>query len=410
MGSVKRISYRGLFLSSALGAAIVMIALWAPSMALAAGTGGIKGAITGPGSVPIAEVWACAYLTEGEEFEESCDFTGSSGTYSIPDLKAGKYIVEFWPESTEPSYVGEYYDDKPFWEEADEVEVKEGLVTAGIDAELAEGATIEGEVRAASVSGAVDALVCAQIPSGRPEGCAITDLDGTYSLPGLPAGEYKIQFIPAFPTHNLLNQFYDHQSAWEDANVLTIAAGETKTGIDADMEPGAEIRGTVYSAATGAPVAGVPVCALFKDEGEEEWLLRECLPTSSTGSYALIQLFTGTYKVVFSPEIGKDIFGEEFEDERDGYLKQYFNQKTTLAAADPLSLTAPEVRTGIDAHLQPEAFPLPKLATPILGKAIRPLRHRFKARKHCRPGFRKKKVAGKRRCVKVHKHRHHHRH
>jgi hypothetical protein len=389
-----------------LGGAVVMLTLLSPAVADAAGTGTIEGEITGPGGTPIAEVWACAYLAQSEEFEENCNFTGADGHYSIPGLDAGGYKVEFWPESTEPAYVGEFYDDKPFWEEADEVEVEEGVVTPDIDAQLAEAGTIKGQIDAASVGGPVEqAIACAQLLTGEPVGCALGRPDGSYTLPGLPPGEYKIQFVPAFPRYNLLNQFYDHRSSFAEADPLAIAAGETKTGIDADLEAGAEIRGTVYSAASGQPVPGVLVCALLAEEGG----LRECLRTSSTGNYALLALSVDSYKVVFSPEL-KEIFGEEevFEGEKDdGYLKQYFNDKPTLAAADPLALTPPEVRTGIDGHIQPDhtvSLPLASAISPtIASPAVRRVRGR------CRPGFRKRKVAGKRRCMKVHKHKRHHR-
>jgi hypothetical protein len=395
---------------SALATICAVIAtgvLWLPAIAEAAGTGGIKGEVVGPGSAPLAEVWVCTHRILGDVIESNCDFTGSSGTYSISGLNAGAYKVEFWPESTAPSYVGEYYDDKPFWDEADEINVAEGVTVTGIDAELAEAATIEGEVRAASVSDPLDVLICAQLPSGRPEGCTFTDPDGTYSLPGLPAGEYKVQFIPAAFSYNLLNQFYDHESTWADADLLAVAPGATKTGIDADLEPGAEIRGTVYSAVTGAPLPEVPVCALFVEEGGEDWQLRECLPTSSTGSYALLSLSTDLYKVVFSPDF-KELFGEEEFEEDDGFLTQYFDHKATLAAADSLSLAAPEIKTKVDAQLQSKVGlrPAPPAPTPTAQPSILPRKHR----KHCRPGFRRKKVAGKRRCVKAHKHRRHRHH
>ncbi len=400
--SSREISPISLSFPALLGAAVAMLALLSPAVADAAGTGMIKGEITGPGSTPIAEVWACAYLAQSEELEEICDFTGGDGLYSIPGLKAGDYKVEFWPESTEPSYVGEFYDDKPFWEEADEVEVKEGVVTPGIDARLAEAATIKGQIDAASVGGPVeDALVCVQLLTGESVGCALGRPDGSYTLPGVPAGEYKIQFVPAFPRYNLLNQFYDHRSSFAEADALAVTAGETKTGIDADLEAGAEIHGTVYSAMSGQPVSGVLVCVLFAEEG---WL-RECVPTSSTGNFALVALNTNSYKVVFSPEL-KEFFGEEvFEGEKDGYLKQYFKDKPTLAAADPLALVAPEVRTGIDGHIQPEhtvSLPLAPAISPVIANPVA----RRMVRRRCRPGFRKKKVAGKRRCVKVHKHHH----
>lgn len=397
--------------SALLGVAAALVALLSPAAADAAGAGTIEGKITGPGGALIAEAWACAYLAQSEVFEENCDLAGSEGIYSIQDLKAGKYKVEFWSEATEPSYVGEFYDDQPFWEEANEVEVEEGAVATGIDAQLAEAATIKGQIDAASVGGPVEeAIACAQLLTGEPVGCALGRLDGSYTLSGVPPGEYKIQFVPAFPRYNLLNQFYDHKSTFAAADPLMVLAGETKTGIDADLEAGAEIRGTVYSAETGAAVAGVQVCALFVVEAGE-WPLRECFPTSATGSYALIALTTDSYKVVFSPEF-KEFFGEEvFEGEDDGYLKQYFKNEATLASAEVLSLVAPEVRTGIDAHLQPEhpASPLPSFSSPGISLVAAQPMHRRRALKRCRPGFRRKKVAGKRRCVRVRKHKHHRR-
>lgn len=387
-----------------LCAAVAVVALLAPAVVHAAGPGAIEGEVTTTGAVPLAQVWACAYLVQSEEFEENCDFTGASGIYSITGLKAGEYKVEFWSEGTEPSYVGEFYDDKPSWEEADGVKVEEGAVTTGIDAELAEGATVEGEVDAASVGGPVDALVCAQLPTSEPVGCDRTRANGSYTLAGLPAGEYKIQFTPNFVGYNLLNQFYDHKSSWVEADLLALVAGETRGGIDGDLEAGAEIHGTVYSAESGSPLSRVYACALRPEEGE--WWLRECVPTSSTGSYALHGLETDSYKVVFSPEL-KEFFGEEIlEKEDDGYFKQYFDNEPTLAVADTLALVPPEVRTGVDGHLQPEhptSLPQTPLASPAIAKPI----HRHKASRHCRPAFRKKKVGGKRRCMRIHKHRRH---
>lgn len=395
----------------ALGVALTAFAIFASAASASnGGTGGIEGEITAEGGGPLAEVWTCAYLAQSEGFEESCDFTGSNGLYSIDGLKAGEYKVEFWPEATEPSYVGEYYDDKPFWEEADEVEVEEGVATTGIDAELAEGATIEGEVRAALLGGPLgeaDAVVCASLPSGEPAGCALTRSDGTYVLPGLPTGEYQIHFTPS-SSYNLLNQAYDHKSELAEPDALAIAAGETKTGIDADLETGAEIHGTVYSAATGAPLSKKRVCALFFESVLETWWPRICVPTSSSGKYELYALWSDDFKVVFSADY-HEIFGEG-PTEEDGYATQYFDDKATLAAADLLSLTPPDLLTGVDGHLQPKpavSISMPSFVFPLI--ATPPERSR-KVRLRCRPGFRRKKVSGKQRCVKVHKRHRHRRH
>ena len=392
---------------TSLVVAAAAIALILPaSSAHAAGSGSIEGKITGPGGIPITKAFACAYLVGSEEFAENCIAAGSDGTYSIGGLPAGSYVVEFWSEAVEPSYVGEFYDDQPFWEEANEVTVEAGVATPDIDAELAEGATIEGQVDAPSLGGPVEsALICAQAPSGEPLGCVPDRFDGSYMLLGLPAGEYKVQFIPAAFTYNLLNQFYDHKSGWAEADPLALAAGETRTGIDADLEAGAEIHGTVYSAATGSPLSEILVCAVFWQEQWEEWVTSFCRPTSANGSYTLEALATHSYRVAFSPEPNE--FGPEyFPEPDDGYFVQYFDGKPTLAAANPLSVAAPAVLSGIDAHLQSKnvvATPSP-VSPSSTSLSTTPAPPRKPAR-HCRAGFRRKTVAGKRRCVRRHKHK-----
>ena len=372
-----------------------------PALASAVGTGAIEGEVTGPGGSPVDEAWACAYLVSGEEFEEDCDFTEGDGLYSIGGLAAGSYKVEFWSESVSPSYVGEYYDDKAYWEEADEVGVVEGAATTGIDAQLDEGATIEGRIDAASVGGPVEhGLACAQAPTEEPIACARTDLDGTYVLAGLPADEYKVEFLAAANLYNLLNQWYDHKPSPAEADFLTLAAGDARTGIDADLEPGAVIRGTVYSAVNGAPLEGIGVCVLSADADG----VRGCELTSHTGSYEIFGLGTSSYRVAFSPEFG-GVFGEE----DDGYPTQYYDNTSDLAAASVLSLVAPEVRSGIDAHLLPDHSPRAVLPSAALPAAVVNPQVRSKPALRCRPGFHKRKVRGKQRCVKVHRHKRHHR-
>ncbi len=386
--------------------AVIGTTALAPAAVDAAGTGTIEGEIVGPGGSPLAEVWACAYLVQGEGDEEGCDLTGAGGLYSIPGLVAGKYKVEFWSESTAPSYVGEFYDDKRFWGEADEVEVAEGAATTGIDAELTEAATIEGEVDALASGEPVEhAVVCAQVPSGEPVGCALVRPDGSYTLPGLAPGEYRVQFIPASNIYNLLNQFYDHKDAFAEADPLVLIAGETTAGIDADLKSGAEIHGTIYSATTGLPISGVLVCALFMERVEGAWVPAGCASSEIAGTYVLSRLWTDSYKVVFSPDF-EGFFGEELDD---GYLTQYFNEKPTLAEADLLPVLAPEIRGGIDGRVQPAH---PASANPVSGtpSIIAMSKPRRKPARHCRAGFRKRKVGGKRRCVKKHKRGHKHRH
>lgn len=387
-------------------AVVGCLSLTSNASASSAGSGSIEGAVTAEGGAPLAQAWVCAYRVDGESFEQRCVQTDGDGHYALKGLAGGRYKVEFWSEATGPSYVGEYYDDKVSWEEADEVEVQEGTAATGIDAELAEGAIVEGEVRAASLGGPVkEAVACAASVTGMGlAGCAETESDGTYLLPGLPTGEYKIIFFPNSSQYNLLDQYYDHEPSFALADPISVSGGETWAGIDADLEPGAEIQGTVYSAASGSPLSKITVCAFFFEGSEEQWLPLTCTATTGNGKYSFMALRSEAYRVSFSVD-QNEIFGVGRHEE-DGYFAQYFDHSPTLAAADSLALNAPEVRNGVDGYLQPK-FGVSSPSSPPSAPVLVSMRPHRKPQ-HCRPGFRRRQIAGKRRCVKIHKHRRRH--
>ncbi len=389
------------------------IALGAPVSVWAQGSGSITGELTDSADAPVSDVWACAYGLQSGNFEEHCDLTDGDGIYSIAGLAAGRYKVEFGAESESPSYVAEFYDNKPYWNEADEIEVAEGIATEGIDAQLAAGAVVEGTIRAASAGGPVKyGLACAKTPEGIPVGCAQTNRDGTgdgtYALLGLPPAEYGFEFLPASNLYNLLNQWWDHKFDPADADHLTLTAGEIRTGIDADLEPGGVIRGTVYSAVDGSPLAGIPWCVLAYEEAAGEYRPAECWRTTKTGSYESFGLWTDSYVVAFSLET-KEFFPEE-EGEADGYLTQYYDGASSAATAKVLPLVAPEERSGIDAYIWPDHLPqtVPPPASSGVpnGLSVLPIAKK-KRTLRCRAGFRKRKVMGKQRCVRIHRHKHH---
>jgi Carboxypeptidase regulatory-like domain len=391
-----------------LTVALLALLLGAGS-ASAAGTGTVKGKVTAlNGGVPIKGVEVCAYeLGEGELEEEACRASKADGTYSIPNLAAGKYIVEFWSGSAGLNYLTQYYDQREFFEEADEVTVSSGGTVENVDAQLEEGGEIKGTVTAAGDGPVEEVLVCAESEEGF-GGCAVTDEDGNYTILRLPTDEYAVEFWPAFGGWNYQTQFYDLKAGFEEANPVAVAKGEVKSGIDAVLEPGAVVEGTVFSAATGDRLPFIRVCMLEAATGE----LAGCTEADSTGHYEFIGRSAGAYKVAFSAELKElapelfELFPEFFEPEDDGYLPQYYNEKTTLAAADVLNLVPPAVRSGIDAHLLKPSPPAAPLAA--ARPAPKKVTHRPKPKPHCRKGFKKKRVKGKLRCVKVHGKRHRH--
>lgn len=387
----------------ALAASLCLLLALAPTSALAA-TGSISGTVTDAKTAgPIEGVEVCAWTLVGEE-EFFCTSTDSEGNYEFEELEAGEYGVEFL--GTLVGYSNQVYDHEENWWEADPVTVGTGATT-GIDAELTATPGIAGTVTRSSDGEPVEfVLVCAwRVGTEEFGGCAFTGPEGNYRISELEAGEYvepgeyHVEFWPGFGEENLAYQFWDHRSRWVEADAVTVEAEETTSGIDAELLPGATISGTVSSAATGAGLEEIPVCSIDSASGE----LGVCSWTEPGGHYELPFLPGNETKVIFSIDFEEWFGEEEGLEEDDGYPTQFWNNQTTLAAANVIPLSTGQSVGGIDAHLGPPP-PSPVVTPPPSTPPV--VRHR--KRKHCRKGYVKKKVKGKMRCVKRHKHRHHH--
>jgi hypothetical protein len=218
------------------------LAAFAPVAALA---GSISGTVVDATTLePIESLEVCAYPLEGEEegFEvRFCEETDSNGEYTIADLEAGEYGVEFWGRPL--NYIPQYFDGQSVWWEWDPVVVGSDDVT-GIDAEMVEGGGIEGTVDRTGGGPVEAAFVCAwTIASEEFGGCAETDSNGEYRLGGLLEAEYEVEFWAE--EQDLLTQYYDHKDHWWEANPVTVTLGAVAPGIDADLLAVARVEGQV---------------------------------------------------------------------------------------------------------------------------------------------------------------------
>jgi 5-hydroxyisourate hydrolase-like protein (transthyretin family) len=327
---------------------VVLLSLLSTSSALAVGSGSITGTVVDDADqTPIAGIRVCAEMVGGFE-AEICDLTEVDGGYAIPGLSAGSYRVGFSvPLGSEANYVGEYYDGKSSWFEADPVAVAEGATKSGIDAELQAGGRITGEVVAAAGGAPLESIeVCASatVGAGAPVGCVETDGDGKYAITSLPGGSYKVRFAPGFGEVsagefgrlNYVTQYYSGKAGQAQADAVTAAAGLTTPGIDAEMAVGGVVSGLVSDAVSGDPIEGVQVCP---HQGSEEDLAG-CDYTGGDGRYSISGLATGSYKLGFTPSFGDQV-----------HAGQYYQGKATLAAADSLAVTQGATTSGIDAEL-----------------------------------------------------------
>lgn len=181
--------------------ACAFIGLVAPGSAFAVGS--ISGTVTeeAAGHAPIERVRVCAFELGEEGFEgeaelgTNCELTDGNGDYSIAALPSGEYVVEFWPAFEGLNFNYEYYNDKVSWFEADPLQITTTPKTE-VDAELAAGGEIEGQVVSASGGAPIrEVFVCAELAeSPWYIECTQTDAAGKYRLTGLPEGEYWLEF------------------------------------------------------------------------------------------------------------------------------------------------------------------------------------------------------------------------
>jgi hypothetical protein len=195
---------------------------------------------------------------------------------------------------------------------------------------------ISGMVTAAASKSALAGIeVCvysklSEIGGELGEHCAMSDAAGDYAVSGLSAAEYTVEFYSL--GGEFATQFYDEKASFLEATKVALAEGAAVSGIDADMVAAGEITGTVT--AGGAPLEDIKVCAV--EIGDE--FIAQCTSSGPTGEYTISRLTAAEYTVDFYSLSGS-------------YVTQYYDEKSSLAGATKVPVTAGAVTAGIDAAM-----------------------------------------------------------
>jgi hypothetical protein len=292
--------------------------------------GSIKGKVTrSSGGTPVvdADVWAEAY--DGGVGNGTT--TASDGTFEIQGLPAGGYRVAV--EARGQGLVFEFYNNTPDWDKAQKVIVTNGTSTDNIDFALDGGSTISGVVlKDGSGDPVVDADVFAEsFTPGGGHGGTRTASDGTYSISGLAAGDYRV--MAQAGDQGLAGEFYNNTPDWEKADVVTLVSGTSTTGINFSLAGGGSISGTIVSAnggSTSTPIGGVHVFAEREQGGGGNGSV-----TAPDGTYTIGALPAGKYRVgVNAPDLG--------------LAHQFYDNQTEWHLADLVTVNTASTTGGID--------------------------------------------------------------
>jgi hypothetical protein len=183
-----------------------------------------------------------------------------------------------------------------------------------------------------------------------------TESDGDYAVEGLSEGSYKVEFSGGFEGLNYVTQYYKDKPSFVTAEQVKVVIGNPaeSENINAEMEAGGEVEGTVTDASTHKALSNVLVAALGPGEVPDGFAL-----TNASGQYTMSQLMAGSYTIGFAAS---------------GYVVQYYNDQLSFAGANPVSVVQKGITTGINAALMPK-IPINTVApiasgTPAVGQTL----------------------------------------
>ncbi|WP_162256304.1 carboxypeptidase regulatory-like domain-containing protein [Arthrobacter sp. Soil736] len=289
----------------------------------------ISGKITAAAGVDLAGVRAYLYHSDTLSYASSVQVS-PDGAYQFVGLAAGSYKIQF--STGNSGALEQWYGGAPTSTTATAIAVSSAQELTANDTVLVKGASISGKVTApvgVQLSAVMATLYNTDKPTAYPT-YAYVQADGTYKVTGLTQGNYVVLFSGY--NSGALDQWYPNGTSRETATVVSLAAGQDKTGINASLVKGASISGKV------TVPAGVTLNNIMVSASGAGSQFGTYASLNADGSYKIKGLAAGTYKVNFS-------------NYNSGALDEWYNNVQTQAAATPIVLAAGQDKTAIDATL-----------------------------------------------------------
>jgi hypothetical protein len=317
--------------------------------ALAPG-GRISGVVTDAGTeVGLSNVSVQVFTSTGT-FARSASTT-ATGSYAVNGLPTGSYYARTFVFGT-VSYLDELYDNIPCFNcsvtTGTAIAVTAGTTRSGVDFALSPGGSITGAVTDAATGTPLSGVtVSIYGATGLLAKSSVTNMAGTYTVNGLPAGAYFARtFVPT-------TQYYMDE-LWNDIPCLTcvvttgeaiaVTNGVTRSGISFALLSAGIVTGTVTDAASGATLIGVTV-QIYRSNGT----FAKSAGTNSSGVYTVSGLPAGTYYARTAVPVTLNY--------ANGLYANSACVNCVITTGTPITVTAGSTQTGIDFSLASNRSP-----------------------------------------------------
>ncbi|WP_307097445.1 carboxypeptidase regulatory-like domain-containing protein [Arthrobacter sp. V1I9] len=288
----------------------------------------ISGKVTAPPGTDLTSVYV--NVSAADHSSSLSGRVNYDGSYLVRGLPAGAYKVQF--SGSGAGLLDQWHANASSFETATPLTLAAGQDLTEIDATLVKGASISGTVTAPAGVDLSGVSVQVRSLEGSTGFNTQVNRSGKYTVRGLPAGTYKVQFS-GFAS-GTLDQWYAEASTFESATAVTVTASQDLTGIDAELKNGASISGKI-SAPAGVDLKAVWVTA-YHSSGAMDYAGSSSV--AADGSYKVGGLQAGSYKL-------------EINSGNSGALNQWYGGGLTFSTATAIVITDGQAAGNADAVL-----------------------------------------------------------